>query len=45
MLPDCSIPELYYSNSNRYNGNCTLGWANAMYILAKEKYEKDINRK
>jgi hypothetical protein len=22
-----------------------LGWANAMYILAKEKYEKDINRK
>lgn len=42
MLPDGSLPELYFANSDTYNGNCPLGWSNAMYILAKEaimKYE------
>ena len=34
MLEDGSLPELYYSNSNRYNVNSPLGWSNAMYIQA-----------
>jgi phosphorylase kinase alpha/beta subunit len=37
MLEDGSLPELYYSNSDKYNGNTPLGWANALYIIAKEK--------
>lgn len=37
MLEDGSLPELYFSNSSKYNGNTPLGWGNAMYILAKEK--------
>lgn len=37
MLEDGSLPELYFANSNRYNGNTPLGWANSMYILAKER--------
>jgi GH15 family glucan-1,4-alpha-glucosidase len=37
MLEDGSLPELYFANSDKYNGNTPLGWANAMYILAKEK--------
>lgn len=35
MLGDGSLPELYYANSNEYNGNTPLGWSNALYILAK----------
>lgn len=37
MLEDGSLPELYFSNSTNYNGNTPLGWANSMYILAKER--------
>lgn len=44
MLPDGSLPELYYANSNKYNGNTPLGWSNAMFILAKEKYEEKMGR-
>jgi GH15 family glucan-1,4-alpha-glucosidase len=39
ILPDGSIPELYYANSNEYNPNTPLGWANALYLLAKEKID------
>lgn len=42
MLEDGSLPELYFANSDKYNGNTPLGWANAMYILAKEMYNKDV---
>jgi GH15 family glucan-1,4-alpha-glucosidase len=28
------LPELYYANSNLYNDNCPLGWAQAMYLIA-----------
>jgi GH15 family glucan-1,4-alpha-glucosidase len=28
------LPELYYANSNYYNANCPLGWAQAMYLIA-----------
>lgn len=44
MLEDGSLPELYYSGTDEYNGNTPLGWANSMYILAKEQYEKKINQ-
>lgn len=39
MLEDGSMPELYFSKSNKYNGNTPLGWGNALYVLAKERYE------
>jgi phosphorylase kinase alpha/beta subunit len=41
MLKDGSLPELYYSNSKIYNGNTPLGWSNALYIIAKERYAKN----
>ena len=34
MLPDGSLPELYFSGKNEWNGNTPLGWSNALYILA-----------
>lgn len=37
MLEDGSLPELYFANSNKYNGNTPLGWGNSIYIIAKEK--------
>lgn len=37
ILPDGSIPELYYANSPEYNPNTPLGWANALYLVAKER--------
>jgi GH15 family glucan-1,4-alpha-glucosidase len=40
MLEDGSLPELYFANSSKFNGNTPLGWSNAMYILAKEKLEE-----
>jgi phosphorylase kinase alpha/beta subunit len=43
MLADGSLPELYFADSDKWNGNTPLGWANAMYILAKEKYERRKN--
>lgn len=40
MLKDGSLPELYYASSEIHNGNTPLGWANALYIIAKENLEK-----
>jgi phosphorylase kinase alpha/beta subunit len=40
MLEDGSLPELYFADSDKYNGNQPLGWSNAMYILAKEKFNQ-----
>lgn len=37
MLENGALPELYYANSDEYNGNCPLGWSNALYIVAKEQ--------
>jgi GH15 family glucan-1,4-alpha-glucosidase len=37
ILPDGSIPELYYANTFEYNPNTPLGWANALYVVAKER--------
>ena len=43
MLGDGSLPELYFAGQNKYNGNTPLGWANSMYILAKEAYLETMN--
>ena len=43
MLGDGSLPELYFAGQNKYNGNTPLGWANSMYILAKEAYLETVN--
>ncbi|MBC7552370.1 MAG: glycoside hydrolase family 15 [Taibaiella sp.] len=40
ILPDGSIPELYYAKSQQYNPNTPLGWANALYLVAKERMNK-----
>ena len=44
MLPDGAMPELYYANSNKYNGNCPLGWSNSLVILAEERLESIKNK-
>ena len=31
------VPELYYSNSDKPNGNTPLGWSESMYIVALNK--------
>jgi GH15 family glucan-1,4-alpha-glucosidase len=41
MLPDGSIPELYYAHTCVYNPNTPLGWANALYLVAKERFPLD----
>lgn len=33
------IPELYYSNTNKPNGNTPLGWAESMYVVALAKVQ------
>ena len=38
MLEDGNLPELYYAKTNTWNGNTPLGWSNALYILAKERF-------
>lgn len=40
MLPDGSLPELYYANSDTPNPNTPLLWSNSMYIQAAEMYDK-----
>jgi len=37
VTPDGTVPELYYSNTNRPNENTPLGWAESMYVVALEK--------
>lgn len=40
MLSDGSLPELYYAGSDEPNPNTPLGWANALYIVAKERLQR-----
>ncbi|MDP4163082.1 MAG: glycoside hydrolase family 15 protein [Bacillota bacterium] len=42
MLADGSLPELYFSGIATPNPNTPLGWSNAMYILAKEALNREI---
>ena len=35
------IPELYYSNSDKYNSNTPLGWSESLFVIALY----DINKK
>ena len=37
MLDNGALPELYFANTNVYNGNTPLGWSSGMYILAVER--------
>lgn len=39
ILPDGSIPELYYAHTDIPNPNTPLGWANALYLVAKERLD------
>lgn len=39
MLENGNLPELYYAGTDVANPNTPLGWSNAMYILAKEKFD------
>ncbi|MFC1690723.1 glycoside hydrolase family 15 protein [Nanoarchaeota archaeon] len=32
--PEGDIPELYYSNTDKYNENSPLGWAESLFIVA-----------
>jgi phosphorylase kinase alpha/beta subunit len=43
ILDDGSIPELYYSKTNKYNVNTPLGWSSAMHILAAEKIVEKLS--
>jgi phosphorylase kinase alpha/beta subunit len=40
MLEDGRLPELYFAGSDRYNENTPLGWSQALYIIAKERFDK-----
>lgn len=42
MVAPGILPELYYSKTNVPNPNTPLGWSCALYILAKEAFEKKI---
>jgi GH15 family glucan-1,4-alpha-glucosidase len=43
MLEDGRLPELYFAGSDKYNENTPLGWSQAMYIIAKERYLKEFS--
>jgi GH15 family glucan-1,4-alpha-glucosidase len=37
VTPEGLVPELYYSNSDKPNGNTPLGWSESMYVIALKK--------
>ena len=37
--PDGLIPELYFSHTEKSNGNIPLGWAESMYVVALVKVQ------
>lgn len=37
VTPEGKIPELYFSNTENYNHNTPLGWAESMYVVALHK--------
>jgi GH15 family glucan-1,4-alpha-glucosidase len=39
VTPEGLIPELYYSHTEKPNGNTPLGWAESMYVVALKKVE------
>jgi len=41
VTPAGTVPELYYSNSDKPNENNPLGWAESMYVIALQKV-KDL---
>lgn len=45
MLADGSLPELYFSNTDRPGPNTPLGWSSAMYIMAVDELALSIKKK
>lgn len=41
MLPGGLLPELYFAKTDEPNPNTPLGWSQAMYILAQERYDRE----
>lgn len=39
VTPEGLVPELYYSHTERPNGNTPLGWAESMYVVALKKVQ------
>ena len=40
------LPELYFSNSTKYNDNTPLGWSESLFIVALEKVnEKRLSKR
>jgi hypothetical protein len=35
------MPELYYSQSDVYNENVPLGWAESMFIIALHEFNEE----
>ena len=45
ITSDGEIPELYFSNSARFNDNTPLGWAESMFVIALYYYQqKNLTR-
>ncbi|PIN81472.1 glycoside hydrolase family 15 [Candidatus Woesearchaeota archaeon CG10_big_fil_rev_8_21_14_0_10_32_9] len=41
---DQGVPELYYSNSTKYNDNTPLGWAESLFIVALHDLNTKLNK-
>jgi phosphorylase kinase alpha/beta subunit len=40
LSPKGDVPELYFSNSDEYNENTPLGWAESMFVIALHKFNE-----
>lgn len=40
VTPEGLIPELYYSHTDKPNGNTPLGWSESMYVVAMQKVKE-----
>jgi GH15 family glucan-1,4-alpha-glucosidase len=43
--PKGDVPELYFSNTEKYNDNSPLGWSEAMFIIALYEINKKHSRR
>ena len=40
VTKDGKVPELYYSHTDKPNGNTPLGWSESMYVIALKKVKE-----
>jgi phosphorylase kinase alpha/beta subunit len=40
VTSDGKVPELYYSHTDKPNGNTPLGWSESMYVIALKKVQE-----